>query len=49
MAQNRFFNELEEWLSEVTHPIDKAAGHAPGLEVLPMPQELMKSRTLANA
>jgi hypothetical protein len=25
-AQNRFFNELEEWLSGVTHLIDKAEG-----------------------
>ena len=28
-AQNRFFNELEEWLSGVTHLIDKAEGQAP--------------------
>lgn len=27
-AQNRFFNELEEWLSGVTHLIDKAEGQA---------------------
>ena len=37
-AQNRFFNELEEWLSEVTHLIDKAEGKASGREVLSMPQ-----------
>jgi len=37
-AQNRFFNELEEWLSEVTHLIDKAEGQASGFEALPMPQ-----------
>jgi hypothetical protein len=37
-AQNRFFNELEEWLSEVTHLIDEAEGQASGLEALPMPQ-----------
>ncbi len=37
-AQNRFFNELEEWLSEVTHLIDKAEGQTSGLEVLSMPQ-----------
>ena len=37
-AQNRFFNELEEWLSEVTHLIDKAEGQPSGLEVLSMPQ-----------
>lgn len=34
-AQNRFFNELEEWLSGVTHLIDKAEGKAPELDVLP--------------
>jgi hypothetical protein len=34
-AQNRFFNELEEWLSGVTHLIDKAEGDAPQIEVLP--------------
>jgi hypothetical protein len=28
-AQNRFFNELEEWLSGVTHLIDKGEGAAP--------------------
>lgn len=33
-AQNRFFNELEEWLSEVTHLIDKAEGQTSGLEAL---------------
>jgi hypothetical protein len=33
-AQNRFFNELEEWLSEVTHLIDRAEGKASGLELL---------------
>jgi hypothetical protein len=27
-AQNRFFNELEEWLSGVTHLIDKAEGQS---------------------
>ena len=37
-AQNRFFNELEEWLSEVTHLIDKAEGQGSGFEALPMPQ-----------
>jgi hypothetical protein len=37
-AQNRFFNELEEWLSEVTHLIDKAEGQPSGLEVLTKPQ-----------
>ena len=37
-AQNRFFNELEEWLSEVTHLIDKAEGQASGLQALSMPQ-----------
>jgi hypothetical protein len=37
-AQNRFFNELEEWLSEVTHLIDKTEGQAPGFEALPMSQ-----------
>lgn len=33
-AQNRFFNELEEWLSGVTHLIDKAEGSASGFEIL---------------
>lgn len=37
-AQNRFFNELEEWLSGVTHLIDKAEGQPAGLEVLPTTQ-----------
>ena len=37
-AQNRFFNELEEWLSEVTHLIDKAEGQTSGLEALSIPQ-----------
>ena len=37
-AQNRFFNELEEWLTEVTHLIDKAEGHTSGVEGLPMNQ-----------
>jgi len=37
-AQNRFFNELEEWLSEVTHLIDKAEGQASGLQDLSMLQ-----------
>jgi hypothetical protein len=37
-AQNRFFNELEEWLSDVTHLIDKAEGQASGFEALPKPQ-----------
>jgi hypothetical protein len=32
-AQNRFFNELEEWLSGVTHLIDKAEGKSPAVEV----------------
>ena len=36
-AQNRFFNELEEWLSEVTHLIDKAEGQTSGFEALPKP------------
>jgi hypothetical protein len=36
-AQNRFFNELEEWLSEVTHLIDKAEGQTSGLEALSIP------------
>jgi hypothetical protein len=31
-AQNRFFNELEEWLSGVTHLIDKAEGHTSGID-----------------
>ena len=35
-AQNRFFNELEEWLSGVTHLIDKAEGKAPELDGLPV-------------
>lgn len=36
-AQNRFFNELEEWLSEVTQLIDKAESRAPrdGLPTAP--------------
>ncbi|BBO68826.1 hypothetical protein DSCA_27560 [Desulfosarcina alkanivorans] len=34
-AQNRFFNELEEWLSGVTHLIDTSEGRATGLGVLP--------------
>jgi formamidopyrimidine-DNA glycosylase len=33
-AQNRFFNELEEWLSGVTHLIDKAEGQPPGVGTL---------------
>jgi hypothetical protein len=36
-AQNRFFNELEEWLTEVTHLIDKAEGQTTGFEALPAP------------
>lgn len=31
-AQNRFYNELEEWLSGVTHLIDKAEGSVPGFD-----------------
>ena len=34
-AQNRFFNELEEWLSGVTHLIDKAEGQTPTIDDLP--------------
>jgi hypothetical protein len=34
-AQNRFFNELEEWLSGVTHLIDKPEGRSPILAVSP--------------
>ncbi len=30
-AQNRFFNELEEWLSGVTHLIDRAEGQSPAV------------------
>jgi hypothetical protein len=37
-AQNRFFNELEEWLSGVTHLIDKAEGKTPVFEAIPAPQ-----------
>jgi hypothetical protein len=33
-AQNRFFNELEEWLSGVTQLIDKAEGQPPGVGTL---------------
>lgn len=36
-AQNRFFNELEEWLSEVTHLIDKGEGGP--LHLTPLPEE----------
>jgi hypothetical protein len=38
-AQNRFFNELEEWLSGVTHLIDKAEGKTPVFEAIPAPQK----------
>jgi hypothetical protein len=37
-AQNRFFNELEEWLSGVTHLIDKAEGQPPTVDGLPASQ-----------
>ena len=34
-AQNRFFNELEEWLSGVTQLIDKPEGRSPILAASP--------------
>ena len=39
-AQNRFFNELEEWLSGVTHLIDKSEAKAPAPALLPEDQGL---------
>jgi hypothetical protein len=35
-AQNRFFNELEEWLSGVTHLIDKAEGQTAAPDISPL-------------
>jgi hypothetical protein len=35
-AQNRFFNELEEWLSGVTHLIDKAEGQTAAPDMAPL-------------
>ncbi len=37
-AQNRFFNELEEWLSGVTHLIDKSEAPGPVPALLPHAQ-----------
>jgi hypothetical protein len=50
-AQNRFFNELEEWLSGVTHLIDKAEGNVSGFEVVKAPrdsQEIENQLVLMN-
>jgi hypothetical protein len=35
-AQNRFFNELEEWLSGVTHLIDKGEGQSAAPDMAPL-------------
>jgi hypothetical protein len=35
-AQNRFFNELEEWLSGVTHLIDKGEGQTAVPDMAPL-------------
>jgi hypothetical protein len=43
-AQNRFFNELEEWLSEVTHLIDKGEGGA--LHLTPLPETSQGSQEI---
>jgi len=43
-AQNRFFNELEEWLSEVTHLIDKGEGDS--LHLAPLPEAVPGSHEI---
>jgi hypothetical protein len=43
-AQNRFFNELEEWLSEVTHLIDKGEGGP--LHLTPLPEASQGSQEI---